>query len=103
MELTLFVLSVIGMTNIIVDSSLFETPREIIKNNSPFWGKVVECHQCCGFWSGLVCGAFILIPYGTGYTTPLTVFLYGCAGSVLASTYVLITEYVLSKIEFHEN
>jgi hypothetical protein len=105
-ELTLFVLSVIGMTNIIVDGSIFQKRREELEKKSPFWGQVVMCHQCCGFWCGLICGLCILISEAPQQSIwfligiPFKTFLFGCAGSLLAPAYDLLYQYILSKIEF---
>ncbi len=106
-ELMLFILSVIGMTNIIVDGSIFQEKREKLEKKSPFWGQVVRCHQCCGFWCGLICGFFILIIdipqqnlLWSLIIIPLKTFLFGCAGSFLAPAYDLFYQFILSKIEF---
>jgi hypothetical protein len=91
----LFCFSVIGMTNIIVDSNLFEPIRNKLKETLP--EKVYEafeCHQCMGFWCGLMCCAALFT------WNPVIIFMCGCAGSFLTSAYYLLTELVLSKTDF---
>lgn len=94
-SLILFCLATIGMTNIIVDSNLFEPIRNWIKEKMP--EKIydlITCHQCCGTWCGFLCGAILL-------TNNIWIILCcGCAGSYLASINYLITEYILSKTDF---
>lgn len=92
----LFCFAVIGMTNIIVDSNLFEPVRDVLKRLLPaYFYQLLECHQCCGTWCGFLCGWLLL-------STQLPViFLCGCAGSFLASSHYLLTELILSKTELH--
>lgn len=128
--LVLFALAVIGLTNIIVDSRLFEPVRCWLKDKFYNWlntrklrlayinwkfkvfkkelslsenqslgianfiNGVVECHQCCGFWSGLLLG-LILISWN-----PFIWFVYGCAGSFLCAISYIIMEFILSKTNF---
>jgi len=91
----LFCLAVIGMTNIVVDSSLFQPVREWLQSwmhKSVY--ELFECHQCCGTWCGFICGACLL-----SYN-PFFVLMCGCAGSFLASAYYLISELIISKTDF---
>jgi hypothetical protein len=84
-NLIIFILAVIGMTHIVVDSDmplvqwLRETSKKILaKIPGGNWAKIMDCYQCCGTWCGFICGA-ILVSYD-----PLTIFMCGCAGSFLA-------------------
>jgi len=92
-EIVFFALSVIGMTNIIVDSSLFAPVREMLRSYEKIH-EMITCHQCAGFWCGLICGG-IIVSYN-----PLWVFMGGCAGSFLASTFVLLSDWIVSKTDF---
>lgn len=122
-----FCFAVIGMTNIIVDSNLFEPVREFFKKKlSTKAYEVFNCHQCCGTWVGFFCSLMlILFNYNwlnfIDYTSQLTllgllfyllyslfkllilVFLAGCVGSFLSSTHYIITELILSKTSFSLN
>ena len=92
MNFFLFVLSTIGLTNIFVDSSLFDSLRDLFRNKASegkrffkFLNSIFSCHQCMGFWCGLFCG-LILISYN-----PLVVLTCGFASSflsVLAANYL---------------
>lgn len=78
MNLTLFVLGVIGMSHIVVDSEISEPVHEWIKPRSRFLADLMDCHQCSGFWCGVLL-ASVLLSYN-----PLVCFAAGCAGSFLA-------------------
>jgi len=70
MNLILFILGTVGLTNIIVDSSLFKPIREWAKGEivlteainifvHPKLGKLLSCYQCCGVWAGWVVGLLL--------------------------------------------
>lgn len=91
----LYCFATIGLTNIIVDSSLFAPVRSLIKS----WvhssvAELFECHQCCGTWCGFICGGFLIS------WNPIIVLMCGFAGSFLASSHYLIVELILSKTDF---
>jgi hypothetical protein len=94
-SLLLFVLAVIGMTNILVDSRLFEPVRCWLQKVLPTKVyEVLECHQCTGFWTGMICG-LILLSFN-----PFIVFACGCAGSFVSAFAYILMEFILSKTEF---
>ncbi len=78
MNLILFILAVVGLTHIIVDSEASIPVHEWVEPRSPIIAKVMDCYQCSGFWCGLVL-APVLLSYN-----PLVWFAAGCAGSFLA-------------------
>jgi hypothetical protein len=43
-----------GFTHILVAGSIFETPRNWLIVRSKFLQGVLTCHQCCGFWVGMI-------------------------------------------------
>jgi len=77
MHLILFILGVIGLTHIIVDSTLLEPVHEWIKPRCAWLGELMGCQQCAGFWCGVLLG-----PLLSG--NPLIWFVCGFAGSFLA-------------------
>jgi len=90
-NLILFVFAVIGLTGILVESTLFAPVRDWIRAestattptviNRQFWvflNQMLSCYQCCGTWSGWFCGLFLFPNWET-------VFMAGFAGSFLAS------------------
>jgi hypothetical protein len=83
-NLFLFVVSVIGMTHIIVDGSIFESVRTYFKKfmakiKLEHMGSLVDCYLCSGTW----CGFFMGYVWITD--EPLKVFACGCAGGFIAN------------------
>jgi hypothetical protein len=48
-----FILSVWGLTHILVSSKILENLRNFLLVRAPFIGKMLDCYQCTGFWTGL--------------------------------------------------
>lgn len=93
--MTLFILGVIGMTHILVDSEIMEPVDGWVKSKSDkHWlilyvhRALFECHQCSGFWCGVVLGP-MLVSFN-----PLVVFACGCAGSFLADLGKLLLDWL---------
>ncbi|MHB8108140.1 MAG: hypothetical protein ACYDH4_12050 [Candidatus Cryosericum sp.] len=74
----LFIFAVIGLTHILVDSILLGPLHEWIKPRCAWLGTLLGCHQCCGFWCGV-----LLAPVLPSWN-PLIWLAAGCAGSFLA-------------------
>lgn len=89
----LFCLSVVGLTNIIVDPATIMQPiRNLIEKYMPKWfDKLVSCYQCSGTWVGFLCG-YILVS-----RRPEIVFLCGMAGSFLATFSATYLNYLEAK------
>lgn len=93
MEIFLFSLGVIGMTHILVDSTIFQWLRDLADAKLPAKvAKILHCYQCSGFWVGLFCGwaAFATITYPQ-------IFLAGCAGSILANFMAIYMNYLEAR------
>jgi uncharacterized membrane protein YqaE (UPF0057 family) len=86
MNLILFLLGVVGMTHIIVDSEIGEPLHEWITPRIPRLAKLMDCYQCAGFWCGIALG-LALLSY-----RPCIVFAAGCAGSFLAQVGWLVLD-----------
>ncbi len=83
----LFAFSSIGMAHIICDSTMFAHMRSNFESrsaqaeNKGFWHflhQIVNCYQCCGFWTGLFMGVILL------NFNPAIWFAAACAGSFLS-------------------
>ncbi len=102
LNFVLFIFSLIGLSFIIVESTIFQPMRTWLKDglipqklNFKFFvliknklTKIVGCFQCTGFWSGVICG-LLLVSFN-----PLIVFCCGCAGSFLTPLAVSIMNYI---------
>ena len=91
MNLIIFCLAVIGLTNILVDPATIVQPArkrielwsksKLIFNAQFFWAwvhKLLSCYQCTGFWSGVICGLILIS------CNPFVVLACGFAGSFIA-------------------
>jgi hypothetical protein len=79
--LILLLLASIGMTNILLYGDIFEKPRLWWYTWLPqFWHKLIECHMCMGFWTGMVVAAMMMAAHMIPFAW-LAMFLYGCAAS----------------------
>jgi len=76
----LFAFGAIGLTHILSDSDIFQPVRDKIdKHEKLQWlSKLINCHQCCGFWVGLLVGLLIF-----GFNPPI-ILVCGFASSFLA-------------------
>jgi hypothetical protein len=90
MEILLFCLGCIGMSHIIIEGKIFEPVRNRLKAWLPgYIYSLLECYQCTGFWSGLLCSWAVF----SGITW-WQVFFGGCAGSFLAALGALVMNYL---------
>jgi len=98
--LVLFVFSVIGMTNILVDPATIMIPfRNFIEKRFPLLDKLFSCYQCTGTWVGFLCG-YVLVSKRLEI-----VFLCGMAGSFLATLSATYLNFLEAKsiIDVEEN
>lgn len=81
MDLLIFILATLGMTNIIVFGSIFEKPRNWVDKVFPYsmLNKLLNCTTCIGFWSGIFLS--LVFPFGIHW------FIAGCISSIVNSTY----------------
>lgn len=103
--LLLFCFATIGLTYIIGHGNIFELlgrrwlgqgVRPWLREKMGDWGEVLECHQCLGFWCGLIVGCFLCaLLHNWWLLLPL-----GWAGSALVPIYDDLSNYINSKIEF---
>jgi Na+/H+ antiporter NhaC len=60
-QLLLFVMATCGFTYIMTDSNIMEPVRDWLEKQIPPKAfEVFTCHQCMGFWTGLICGWTLL-------------------------------------------
>lgn len=84
LELTYFILSAFGLTQILVYGSILN-PIRPVKGKL---GELFKCPMCMGFWVGLF--LWSINPYTQLFSfdeSPVTAFLLGCVSS--ATSYVL--------------
>lgn len=88
----LFAVATIGLTHIIVDSTLFEPIRSKLKDvlHSKVY-KVFECYQCAGTWCGFITGLALVSKDIS------TILMCGFAGSFLAMWGARYLDYLEAK------
>tara|TARA_Y100001963_G_C6783213_1_gene451113 strand:- start:3026 stop:3322 length:297 start_codon:yes stop_codon:yes gene_type:complete len=79
------------MTQILVYGSIFRQHREWIKEKSDWFGKLVSCPMCTGFWVG----AFL---FGVNGLTELFNFEYNYINILLLGCLASGTSYILSTL-----
>lgn len=103
-NLVLMLVGGVGMTVIIVEGQIFVPVKEFLKKFMPaFFMKMLDCHQCCGFWSGLILSFFFMYPFEP--VNSLTYMIYeigknfaaGCAVSLLSVFWASIMLFIESK------
>jgi len=87
----LFILGVIGITHIVVDSKLFAPLRDWLGKPGGWLRskvyQIVTCYQCCGTWVGLALGLLY-------YENLLYVVLSAGLGSVLSNLMAQFMNYL---------
>lgn len=60
-ELLGFILASVGLTLVLADASIIETPRENLKKWFPKTiGSMLGCYMCTGLWSGMFASCFLM-------------------------------------------
>ena len=91
MDLLYFILASWGMTQILVYGSIFKDARDWIVEKSDWFGTLVNCPMCTGFWAG----AFL---FGINGLTELFNFEYNIANLFILSCVASATSYALNVI-----
>jgi len=84
MTVLIFILTCWGLTHILVQGSIFDTPRNWLIIKSPFLEGVLTCHQCCGFWVGAFL-YFFFPELPLIFFHPVDLFLWGFVSSGMCS------------------
>ncbi len=102
MNLILFLLATVGMTNILIYGSILNDIRDWAFDNLPKKvSEVLMCYQCTGFWTGMLCGHSLLSHDFRG------VLMCGFAGSFASHFAAIVVEYfeansIVPDYHFHD-
>lgn len=91
MELLYFILTAFGLTQILVYGSIFDAARNKIGEISRWFGTLVNCPMCIGFWAGV----FL---FGINKYTELFNFEYNIANLLILGCVSSGTSYALNMI-----
>lgn len=96
-EFLLFLLTGIGITNIVVNASILDFPRDFVIARSTFFGNLITCMLCSGFWVGIFLWLFMPGLFsGFGIIAPIA---SGAVISLASSFYDIVTDYLLFSDE----
>lgn len=89
----------VGMTVIIVEGEIFVPIKNVLKKVLPeFVMKMMNCHQCCGFWSGLLISILFFVPdfssWFSGVQSVGKNFATGCAVSLLSYFWAYLVTFI---------
>lgn len=85
LQLFIFIMISVSVTNILVNSELFDSIRERIGQKSLYLQKLLSCMMCLGFWVGIVCGYFFPV-------VGINLIGSGLVASIGAYTYAVIVD-----------
>lgn len=93
----LFLFASVGISNIIVNSYIFEGLRETILLKNDFFGKMINCMLCTGFWIGIILWTANPIIFSQfGILAPIAA---GAISSLASSFYDIVTDYLIVEVE----
>jgi len=76
-DFLLFIFAGVGITNLVVNASVLNTPRNFLTSRSSFMSGLLECMMCSGFWVGIVLGLSTGVnPILAGPTVSLISFVF---------------------------
>lgn len=100
-DFLIFSTASVGMTLIVVYGKIFKPLREYVAASAEKYPKsfshlkeLLNCVQCAGFWSGVVCA----VPFTFN---PFLIFLCGCSASflsMLADNYLAFLKTVSGRV-----
>jgi len=90
-ELLYFILASWGMTQILVYGTIFTTARLWIMEKSDWFGTLIHCPMCTGFWVGAL--VFLISPW-----TELFTFEYNVINMLICGWLSSGTSYVFCTI-----
>lgn len=80
----LFILAGVGITNLVVNATILDYPRDLISARSDFFAKLLSCMMCSGFWIGMFIGIYF----------DINIIFSGAAISLLSYTFGLFIEFL---------
>jgi len=83
-ELFLFIITSVGITNIVVNGGIFESFRDFVSGFSSFLGELVNCSTCAGFWIGIFLGFYFGVP----------IVISGAISSLFNHFYAVVTNFI---------
>lgn len=94
MQLLLFIIISVGITNLLVNASILDNLRDYVKSKNTFIGNLISCMMCSGFWIGIFISffSFNIFPLYGGAIASVSSYIFG-----------LLVDYLNVKIAIHAN
>jgi hypothetical protein len=104
MTFIFYILSIWGLTHILVASKILEGFRNWLLINSPFFGDMLNCYQCTSFWASMIL-YFLFAPLKLdtinfmlhGYRISPDFLLYSFIGSGIVSFIAVILSLLIKR------
>lgn len=80
----LFILSGVGITNLVVNATILDNPRDFMSNRSTVLKKLLSCMMCSGFWVGM----------GLGFVFNISPVISGAIISLISHKFSYFKEYI---------
>ena len=87
MNITITILAIIGITYSIKEASLLDRPRIWLISKHPFFGNLIGCPFCVGFYSGLIT---YLLQFK--FFDARQLILFGFVGSITSFIFYMIVD-----------
>lgn len=99
-DFIIFLLASIGLTFIVTQFYIFKNIREYIKRKSIFFGKLIHCPACFGFYSGFFIKILMLINIHQLIPSNLIMCLiYGFISSLMSYITYLLLKPLMEKYD----
>jgi hypothetical protein len=101
----IFIFGCIGMTQIVVESSIANKFKNLVKTYTPktlqtisnFFLELTGCYQCTGFWTGIFISCLYVLPCVETYWDYAKIFVGGCASSCISYFWATFLTYLESQ------
>lgn len=93
-----FILATIGLTFIVTQFYIFEGIRNYINKRNKFFGKLVCCTACMGFWNSVIIKMLLLIYYHQVISL-IIILIYGFIGSFVCYVAYLLIKPLMDKYD----
>jgi hypothetical protein len=101
MDFLYFLVASFSLCFMIVTSKIFSKIRNFLKVKSDFWGNIITCIQCMGFWCGFLLYSLIyfdLVDLSLKYFSPDFPFVDFIVWSLISSLFCVLGDSLIFKL-----
>lgn len=107
-SILMFVLSTVGMCHVIVDGSILQGFRNLVKSAAKairldHLGVIVDCYLCAGTWCGFLMGWVWIVSGNAHEMVPKVLEVFGCgmAGGFMSNAAAVALNWVEANTLVH--